>query len=443
MIIEIPLLYLLLPLILLAWLAWRNLPSAVAAIVLLAPSYLIKSSIGIIPTTFLELVIYITMLVCLIKYFTKISAEDSFKLLLNKLRPLSLIIACWLLAASIAVVVSPDLRLSLGVLKGWFIDPVIFLGLLVSAIKTPKDWLKVLTAFWSSASLLAAYGLIEYGFGWGLQSDNLLNSVYQPANYLAMYLVPAIFVGAALIRSSWPSYFSKLNLLILVIDLWALYLTKSYGGFLALVLGAAVFIWFALSSQVKLRRRIFLCFLVVIVVGGFVIAQQPKFQKLLTRDPRSSLTTRQEIWQTAWILIKEQPVVGWGLGNFQESYRSHVKYITLTPLEWQVVRAHNLYLNLWIEVGLLGLLVFIYLVIKYLWQLVPDLKSNVLGRRLWASALVAIIVATLIHGLVDTPYFKNDLSLVFFLVIGAGLLFRYYSSWSLEMHIDRGLTKDT
>ena len=94
-----------------------------------------------------------------------------------------------------------------------------------------------------------------------------------------------------------------------------------------------------------------------------VILPQPKFQKLLSRDPRSSLTTRQEIWQTSWLLVKERPVTGWGLGNFQASYRSHTKYITLTPLEWFVVKAHNLYLNLWIEVGLLGLLVFIYLIL--------------------------------------------------------------------------------
>ena len=83
--------------------------------------------------------------------------------------------------------------------------------------------------------------------------------------------------------------------------------------------------------------------------------------------------------------------------------------------------------------GLLGLLTFLYLVGKYLWQLIPDLKSGIFSRRLWASALVAIIVATLAHGLVDTPYFKNDLSLVFFLVIGVGVSLRYYADWKMEL----------
>ncbi len=431
---EIELIYLLLPLALLAWLAWKKLPVAVAAIVFLAPSYLIKSSLAGTPTTFLEISIYIVATVALVKYFYK---KDS-----NLVSPwlvagkFNWLILLWLLAAVLAILASNDLRLSLGVFKGWWVDPVIFFYLLLAAIKTPTDWLRVLNAYWVSASLLAAYGLMEYGLGWGLQTDGLLNSVYQPANYLAMYLVPAIFIGVALIWNFWPARLAKLNLFILLIDLWALFLTKSYGGFLGLAAGTAVFIWFALSGQAQLRRKVIFAFLGILIISGLIVSVQPKFQGLIRGDPRTSITTRQEIWQTSFLLIKERPLFGWGLGNFQESYRSHTKFITLTPLEWFVVKAHNIFLNLWIEVGLFGLLVFLYLVGRYLWHLVPDLKSTIFGRRLWASTFIAIVTATLVHGLVDTPYFKNDLSLVFFLVIGTGLLIRYYINWQMIIKTD-------
>lgn len=428
---NVNLIYLLVPLALLAWLAWKNLPHALVVIVFLAPSYLIKSNIGFVPTTFLELSIYIVAAVALVRYFWGNILELANPFITA--RYFNWVIIVWLLAAALAVTASNDFRLSLGVFKGWWIDPIIFFYLLLAVIKTPGNWLKILNAFWASASLLAAYGLIEYGLDLGLQTDGLLNSVYNPANYLAMYLVPAIFVGVALTWSLWPSKLAKLNLFILLIDLWALFLTKSYGGFLGLTLGGAVFIWLVLQRQKKFRRKVFLFFLGILIVGGLVVSQQPKFQKLLSRDPRSSITTRQEIWQTSLILIKERPVIGWGLGNFQESYRSHTRHITLTPLEWFVVKAHNLYLNLWIEVGLLGLLTFLYFIGRYLWLLIPDLKSDIFGRRVWASALVAITVATLAHGLVDTPYFKNDLSFVFFIVIGVGLLLRYHSDWKMEV----------
>jgi len=431
MTIEVNLIYLLLPLALLGWLAWKKLTLALALLFFLAPSYLIKSSIGFVPTTFLELSIYTTAVIALVKYFWGQERE-----LVNPFavaRHFNWIILVWLLSASLAIIASNDLRISLGVFKGWWVDPIILFYLLLSVIKTSADWLKILNAWWASASLLAAYGLIEYGLGLGLQTDGLLNSIYLPANYLAMYLVPAIFVGAALTWQLWPSRLAKINLFILLIDLWALWLTKSYGGFLGLVAGALIFcVTYYINDKPKLKK-VLLGWLLLVVSLMLVILPQPKFQKLLSRDPRSSLTTRQEIWQTSWLLVKERPVTGWGLGNFQASYRSHTKYITLTPLEWFVVKAHNLYLNLWIEVGLLGLLVFIYLIVKYLWLLIPDLKSGIFSRRLWASALIAIIIATLAHGLVDTPYFKNDLSIVFFLVIGTGLLLRHYSDWKMDI----------
>ena len=431
MTIELNIFYLLLPLALLGWLAVKRIPWAAAVLVFLAPSYLIKSNIFFIPTTFLELSIYVVAIVALIKYFwiKENTLVNPFKIAGH----FNWVILIWIFSAALAVIASNDLRLSLGVLKGWWLDPIIFFYIILASVRNPSDWLKVLNSFWAGASLLAAYGLIEYGIGWGLQTDGLLNSVYLPANYLAMYLVPALFIGAALTVHLWPTRLAKLNLFILAVDLWVLFLTKSYGGYLGLIIGALVFIWLCLAEQKLLRRRIFLIFIGLLVIAGLVVTRQAKFQKIISGDPRSSITTRQEIWQTSLLLIKERPVSGWGLGNFQESYRSHTKYITKTPLEWFVVKAHNLYLNLWVEVGMLGLLTFLYFVAKYLWNLIPVLKSNIFNRRLWASALVSIIIATLTHGLVDTPYFKNDLSIVFFLVIGAGLLLQYYEEWRMEI----------
>ncbi|MFH1112263.1 MAG: O-antigen ligase family protein [Patescibacteria group bacterium] len=431
MIIELPILYLIIPLLLLAWLAWQRIPESLMLVAFLAPSYLIKSNLWIIPTTFLELAIYTVAVVCIIKFLFNKNKDDLRLDFYSKIKPLFWILVIWLAVAVLAAIVSPDKRLSLGVLKGWFIDPVIFLSLLLTAVKTPKDWLRIIIALWASASLISAYGLIEYGLGWGMQSDGLLNSLFQPANYVAMFIVPLLFLGVALIIASWPAPISYLNVFLLLINLLALFYTKSYGGFLALMAGVLAFTWFYLADHLSLRRKILSYIFIGITVAVLLVIPQPKFQKLISGSDRTSLSTRQEIWQTSIILIKEKPIFGWGLGNFQESYRSRVKQVTNKPLEWQVVKAHNLYLNLWIEMGLLGLLAFIYLVGKFLYLLFQQLKTSTAGRRLFVSALIAAMLSLLIHGLVDTPYFKNDLSLVFFILIGLGLLIKYYQDWDL------------
>ena len=65
------------------------------------------------------------------------------------------------------------------------------------------------------------------------------------------------------------------------------------------------------------------------------------------------------------------------------------------------------------ELGILGLLlflVFIYLITK-------DLKQLFLAKHYLAWPLSLSWLVVFVQGLVDAPYFKNDLSLLFFLLL--------------------------
>jgi O-antigen ligase len=94
---------------------------------------------------------------------------------------------------------------------------------------------------------------------------------------------------------------------------------------------------------------------------------------------------------------------------------------------WQPVEIylypHNIFLNFGSELGIAGALLFTWIIIKYLFI---SLKS---GRELTqtkntdkylAFGLAAAMIAILIHGLVDVPYFKNDLSVMFWIIIALG-----------------------
>jgi O-antigen ligase len=82
------------------------------------------------------------------------------------------------------------------------------------------------------------------------------------------------------------------------------------------------------------------------------------------------------------------------------------------PLEWLVAKPHNLYLNLWLETGLLGL-------IGTLWFLGLYLRR--MRRHPAGSIYAAAVVSILVHGLVDTPLFKNDLALIAVVIVAMGL----------------------
>ena len=79
---------------------------------------------------------------------------------------------------------------------------------------------------------------------------------------------------------------------------------------------------------------------------------------------------------------------------------------------------HNIVLNSWSETGLLGVVAFGWIIVVGFmrtwrgWRSAPtEWKAIHLGVLL---ALVYVVV----HGLVDVPYWKNDLSLEFWSLVG-------------------------
>ncbi|OGI21597.1 MAG: hypothetical protein A3J06_01000 [Candidatus Moranbacteria bacterium RIFCSPLOWO2_02_FULL_48_19] len=100
---------------------------------------------------------------------------------------------------------------------------------------------------------------------------------------------------------------------------------------------------------------------------------------------------------------------GIGLGRFQEVYLEYQKYFP-PYLEWAVPQPHNLYLAVWLQTGLLGLIGFILLVSRAIILLIKNKSRE-------SALLLGLLTLYLIYGLFDTPFFKTDLAFSFWLVI--------------------------
>ena len=80
------------------------------------------------------------------------------------------------------------------------------------------------------------------------------------------------------------------------------------------------------------------------------------------------------------------------------------------PFEWNMLHPHNIFLAFWLNMGLAGLIAFVWLCGKaLLWLTEEDTKERPL------AALMVVVI--LVHGLFDTPYFKNDLAFQFWLLM--------------------------
>ena len=75
---------------------------------------------------------------------------------------------------------------------------------------------------------------------------------------------------------------------------------------------------------------------------------------------------------------------------------------------------HNIIFNFWLEIGLAGLLAFGWTIALFF-----NAGFSQLRRGDWLTlGMMAAMVVILVHGLVDVPYFKNDLAALFWVVVG-------------------------
>jgi len=371
------------------------------------PLYLVRFKIWWIPVTLLEIIIYGLFILWLV---SKIQ-QNNFQLKkATFFYPIFLIF----LGMTLATLFSDDLRASAGIWKGWFIVPLLYLVVLASCLKTKEQIRNILFALTLSGTGVALIALF-YWLNNELTYDGRLGAFYPSPNYLAFYLSPLLILSFYL-YSSFKNKISKILLLTANCLLFiVIYLTYSYGAWLGIA--AALIFLLICFRQLKIRAGrsgfsfYLVGFILLLVILSF-LWQIPgqKFQGFLDFS-YPSLKSRLVIWQSAWEIIKDHPLIGIGPGMFQKYYLAY--QVKFPPyLEWTVPQPHNLFLAFWLQTGLIGLVGFIWLLIWFF-------KKNFARKapKILPIVLMATMIYILIHGLIDTPYWKNDLSVIFWLLI--------------------------
>ena len=387
--------------IIMALIGWWRPMVAAALLSLLWPAYLVRTSVAGVPTTLLEIAIYGAGLGILVSVLAHRWPRPKIHLSCMTM----ILTLAWSVAWIIATITSPDHRESLGALKAWWFDPLVYVAILFVTVRTASERLFLVRSAILSGAIVAFAGLYQLAFVRDTLQEGRLSSFFTPvANYAAMYLAPLFIVTLALnafgiLRRAWWWLTGLLAL--------ALVGTLSYGGFAAVGVGAII-VWFFLPPSVW-RRRVLYGAIIVAVAGVAFLTTTKNFHQHFDAG-RSSGEVRKQIWVTSWALIAKHPIFGIGPNAFQVAYQTELPKHYFPPLEWLVAQPHNLYLALWLETGLLGLLAALASFVYFFAQMKKLIRDP--AHRPYVVAALAAIAAILVHGAVDTPILKNDLMLI-------------------------------
>jgi O-antigen ligase len=131
----------------------------------------------------------------------------------------------------------------------------------------------------------------------------------------------------------------------------SIFLGMSRGCLIAL---AATLLVFLLRLGLRMRM------LIPIVALAMPLFFLPKlFYQRLERAPSNRGTGRYDIWLVGLEVIKRYPVIGTGLENFSVAYGQVAGYAHVFPSHGYAREAHNTYLEVWGDMGVVGLVFFI------------------------------------------------------------------------------------
>ncbi|MDP4000983.1 MAG: O-antigen ligase family protein [bacterium] len=389
-------------LIIFAGLSYKKPLLGLGIILALLPSYLIRFEFLGIPSTFLELLLLIFIFVILITRFHEIPT-------LKKYKQLNWYILAFSLAGIISVLISPEPVKALGLLKAFIIEPVLLFYTTILLVKKQVDLhIPILMLFWSML-VISTLGLIQYitsvglplrFWGGGVEVRRIV-SVFEFPNALSLYLGPLIAFFSALYLGKWKLINNRLLSVGLPIVLLALFLTFSRGSWLA------VFITIIFLLLAKFSWKKILPLTGIIMISLLLITPIRDRMALVTSDPSSS--AHLDLMSVGFNKILENPILGNGLYGFRTTLREagYGGEILNFP--------HNIFLNFWVEMGLLGLISFFAVV----WFVFNQHKKQ---PSLISLAVLAFMSVVLIHGLVDAPYFKNDLAILFWFMVSLVLV---------------------
>jgi O-antigen ligase len=231
------------------------------------------------------------------------------------------------------------------------------------------------------------------------------------ACYLDLAMLPLLAAFMA-----WKFQRKRLVSLSLVLGLIALMTTLSRGGWLGLACGA-----FYIACQYWGFKRSLQRALLAGLLAAVVVLAVPQIHQRLTGDDEGSTMDRWYLAQIAVGMIAAHPVTGVGINNYRLAMWNYVP----KDYDWNFVyRVHTLPLLILAEMGVGGLLAFLYLFwrgISLNFGLARGAKTQ---SGLILAGVVAACLASFMHGIFDIIWTAPNVNAQFFFILGLGALAR-------------------
>ncbi len=244
---------------------------------------------------------------------------------------------------------------------------------------------------------------------------------YNP-NLLGGYFVagiPALFGMSAYFAILKKYKYSVVSAVLTLISVAALFLTGCRGSYIGcMVIFAGLF---AVSAKYLWHnyKKLYLsfiacCFALFTAAILFVSSLRARVLSIFAMRQDSSNSFRFNVYQSSLQMFKDNWLLGIGVGNknFREIYGLYMR------TGFDALSAYNIFLETAVESGIFALIAFLGFLVTLIKNSVKFiLKSKDIQNVIFMSAALISICAVMVHGLVDTVFFRPQIQFVFWIMV--------------------------
>jgi O-antigen ligase len=389
--------------------------------IVLVPFYFLRFDVFGIPTNILEIAVLISLL-------------STFYFLLSTKRPWRFG-QVWpyliTITAALGIFFTNDLENALGWFKGYFLVPLVLYFVIINIfdkkearqLSIPIYISTMLVGLWAILQKLGIITVLFYqrgdaSFAQYLEEHIRVFGPFESPNYLAMFLVPMIFLSIPFITLIKDKYLQAAAAVGLILPFVALLFSGSRAGMIALLVCAV------LAFTIRIKRSFQVSNLLISALAIVSVIALAYYFVIMQFNTNSD-TVRLEIYRYSIEIIRNNWIWGVGLGGFRETIvnaTANAEGFKTFALPY-ALHPHNIFLAFWLNMGLAGIIAFLINIVVFVYRFLADKKKELL----YLCAFL-VMAAILVHGMFDTTYFKNDLSAIFFLELAVGIIYSHEKS---------------
>ncbi|MBZ9687619.1 O-antigen ligase family protein [Clostridium estertheticum] len=268
------------------------------------------------------------------------------------------------------------------------------------------------------SAVLSSIGIVQYftgfaldakfiktfAFGGGIKIASTLSHPNAYAGYLILIIFPVIMLSIYEKNKNKKIFYILLSILVFT----NLLMTYSRNALLGFALGLVVL---ALLYSIK----------IIFALGGFgvlILLIPSVFHRVQDIANLSQNESRIKLWKTALMMIKEHPILGVGNGNYVTQYDTYIQKYRLDYNSYTHYPAHNSYLKVQSELGIVGIVSFLGVIVTALFRF-RKLYSTTSDKfnKAFYMGVMASMIAFLFMNFSDNLFFVPKTTTYFWFLL--------------------------